>query len=201
MQTSCWLSRAPPGKRSVKICGVQRIAVVAVLWTVSLLLLYYRAAYLTFLLAILIGRLMLLRDPAAVLSLGCKLWLVDLISTVGFHATWPACCMCAMTRWYAAAVCHTTGVSKCRQHNSGCTCGVEDAQPEDSAVFCSRRVQSCMVSWLLHCFICAIMICTLMTCKCMKHCPTAMGTTNSQVVKPASHHMSDSTIADNAFQH
>ncbi|KAL3131240.1 hypothetical protein ABBQ38_000537 [Trebouxia sp. C0009 RCD-2024] len=46
---------APPGKRSVKICGVQRIAVVAVLWTVGLLLFYYRAAYLSLLLAVLVG--------------------------------------------------------------------------------------------------------------------------------------------------
>ena len=58
VQTSCCLFRAPPGKRSVKICGVQRIAVVAVLWTISLLLLYYRVAYLTFLIAIIVGRLM-----------------------------------------------------------------------------------------------------------------------------------------------
>ena len=48
--------RAPPGKRTLKICGVQRIAVVAVFLSIGLLLLYYSAAHLTILWATLTGR-------------------------------------------------------------------------------------------------------------------------------------------------
>ena len=49
------MCRAPPGKRSVKICGVQRVAVVAAFLSIGLLLLYYSAAHLTILWATLTG--------------------------------------------------------------------------------------------------------------------------------------------------
>lgn len=79
--TSYCAHRAPPGKRSVKICGVQRIAVVAVLWTVGLLLFYYRAAYLSLLLAVLVGELLQLGQSSNLLSLGpvMKFCLVSIV--------------------------------------------------------------------------------------------------------------------------
>lgn len=43
------------GKRTVKICGVQRIAVVAVVLSFGLLLLWYSAAHITVLWALLTG--------------------------------------------------------------------------------------------------------------------------------------------------
>lgn len=43
------------GKRTVKICGVQRIAVVAVVLSFGLLLLWYSAAHFTVLWALLTG--------------------------------------------------------------------------------------------------------------------------------------------------
>ena len=49
------LCRAPAGKRSVKICGVQRVAVVTVFVSIGFLLLYYSAAHLTILWAALTG--------------------------------------------------------------------------------------------------------------------------------------------------